>query len=188
MAGDQATLTPDQQRLVEEHAAWAVDSPINSYRRAWRDDQDELEALARFGLVKAALTFNPARGVLFTTWASTKIRSAVLDGRRLRMRNSQGDARMRNGRARKMRHYPVKWPTDDRGQLVEFPSQVNLDRQVEYRLALRRLRVRNKREARIVRAYLAGYENAEIGRLIGRSRSRIDQILRRIGIPAQKAS
>src|SRR4051794_13880428 len=41
---------------------------------------DELEALGRDGLLTAARTFDPDRGVPFRRWANLKIRGAIIDG------------------------------------------------------------------------------------------------------------
>ncbi|WP_428937778.1 sigma-70 family RNA polymerase sigma factor [Fontivita pretiosa] len=48
-------------------------------------DVEELESDAYLGLLRAARTFNPDRGVMFRTYAASRIHGAMLDG--LRQRN-----------------------------------------------------------------------------------------------------
>jgi RNA polymerase sigma factor for flagellar operon FliA len=45
-------------------------------------DVDELESLGREGLLGAARSFDPARGVPFRRWANMRVRGAMIDGMR----------------------------------------------------------------------------------------------------------
>lgn len=45
-------------------------------------DVDELESMAREGLLAAARTFDPSRGVPFRRWANLRVKGAIFDGLR----------------------------------------------------------------------------------------------------------
>jgi RNA polymerase sigma factor for flagellar operon FliA len=45
-------------------------------------DVDDLESFGLFGLLEAVERFDPARGVKFETYASTRVRGAIIDGLR----------------------------------------------------------------------------------------------------------
>ena len=72
--------------LIEDHVAFAA-----SLARGMRSrlpscvDRDELESDAYLGLIRAARTFDPSRGVQFRTFATRHINGAMIDG--LRKRN-----------------------------------------------------------------------------------------------------
>ncbi len=78
-------LTDAQRALVEAHAdGWVIPSATRPFRHAWVD-QSELESLARFGLVKAAVAFDPFRGKSFTSYAHLVIRGVIRDAKRTEM-------------------------------------------------------------------------------------------------------
>jgi RNA polymerase sigma factor for flagellar operon FliA len=75
-------LTKDERsRLVEEHLGYVRFVAVRTMRTLHgRLDLDELVALGNVGLVEAASRFDPNRGVAFTTFATYRIRGAILDG------------------------------------------------------------------------------------------------------------
>jgi RNA polymerase sigma factor FliA len=81
-----AMLTPEQrtarERLIESHLA-LVHYVVARFARLRRVsvlvDDDDLLASGLEGLVRAADSFEPERGVAFSTWAALKIRSSILD-------------------------------------------------------------------------------------------------------------
>lgn len=96
-------MTPAQTALIEAHA----DLPRIIARWHWRTalgsnqriDVDDLEADGAVGLVKAARAFKPGTGASFKTFASIRIRGAIIDGLRDWSR-ADGYTR-RNGRVAK---------------------------------------------------------------------------------------
>jgi DNA-directed RNA polymerase specialized sigma subunit len=81
-------LNPDQQRLVEANLGLAGAAARRWQRRLkapWADFV-ELRSLCHVGLCRAALTFDPAKGAAFSTWASLACDSQVRDHVRWRRR------------------------------------------------------------------------------------------------------
>lgn len=80
-------LTDEQRALAgaPEHIAFArrLAARIARTRPVW--EAENIEAAALFGLVTAAASFDPTRGVHFTTHASHTIRGAVYDAARAMM-------------------------------------------------------------------------------------------------------
>lgn len=73
-------LTDEQRTLVEQHlplAAQVVGKVVAHYPR--HADREEFAQAARLGLVEAAIRFDPRRGVPFGSWATLRVRGAVLD-------------------------------------------------------------------------------------------------------------
>lgn len=96
------------QKLVEAHLALAgMIARRLRLRLPPCVDVDDLESDAYLGLLKAARTFDPDRGVLFRTFAAPRIRGAILDG-----------LRQRNGRLANRPHF------------VSLNSQVRVHRQL----------------------------------------------------------
>ena len=74
---------PDVQRLIESYQDYAHAIAAEVCRKLPSQvDRRELEAAADLGLVEAAQAFDPARGVLFKTFAYYRIRGAVYDALR----------------------------------------------------------------------------------------------------------
>jgi len=65
----------EQNRLIVEHMDLVP--KVAARYRGGRIDFDDLEAIGREGLVKAARSFDPAAGSQFSTWAWLKINSEV---------------------------------------------------------------------------------------------------------------
>lgn len=75
-------MTPaDRNRLVEDHLRVAQSA---AHRSGGTKDFDERLADAYLGLVQAARSFDPSRGVQFGTYAYTRVRGAIQDGLRQR--------------------------------------------------------------------------------------------------------
>lgn len=69
------------ERLIEEHLG-LVDALARKILRGLPShvDVDDLVSFGRIGLVQSAQRFDPARGVLFKTFAYYRIRGAIYDG------------------------------------------------------------------------------------------------------------
>ncbi len=75
----------DADALIVEHMRLARRLAFRFGRTLPRFvDGDALESDAMLGLIQAARTFDPNRGVAFTTYATVRIRGAMLDGLRQR--------------------------------------------------------------------------------------------------------
>ncbi|MEJ7734697.1 MAG: sigma-70 family RNA polymerase sigma factor [Polyangiaceae bacterium] len=97
MAEDAPTpLTPEQQRLVAS-TVHVVDVVANTLRRTYgsRLDFDEMKALGREGLVRAALTFVADKGLSFAAFAWCRIHGAMLDAIRRDQRRGKVNAALR---------------------------------------------------------------------------------------------
>lgn len=78
-------------RLVEDHVGFAR-AMVRRFSSTLPGhvDSDALESDAMFGLLLAARSFDPTRGVAFTTYAAKRIHGAMLDGLRGRQGCSRG--------------------------------------------------------------------------------------------------
>ena len=84
-------ISSKSNRLVEDHVGFArVMVRRLSSTLPEHVDRDALESDALFGLLRAARSFDPARGVAFTTYAAKRIHGAMLDGLRNRQVCSRG--------------------------------------------------------------------------------------------------
>ena len=70
---------PGADRLVETFRSYAQAIAAEIQRKYPTVERDELRAAADLGLVEAANSFDPTRGVLFKTFAYYRIRGAVYD-------------------------------------------------------------------------------------------------------------
>jgi RNA polymerase sigma factor for flagellar operon FliA len=76
----ETAIVVNQHKLVEEHRSFAHAVAAEVLRKLPKDvDRDDIRAAAELGLVEAANHFDPARGVLFKTFAYYRIRGAVYD-------------------------------------------------------------------------------------------------------------
>lgn len=73
-------LTEDQKRLVAEHVGYA-EALARSRRNASVDVEDRIQD-AYLGLIDAARSFDPARGVKFRTHAHQRVVGEILDAER----------------------------------------------------------------------------------------------------------
>lgn len=78
----ESILSPSEiERLVAEHQniVWSI-----AYKTCNRtiDDLEEIVGDGFVGLMQAALSYDPARGVKFSTWASFRIKGEIIDGQR----------------------------------------------------------------------------------------------------------
>jgi RNA polymerase sigma factor for flagellar operon FliA len=73
---------PDTDRLIETFRPYAHALAGEIRRKYPRVDKDDIEGAAELGLVEAANSFDPARGVLFKTFAFYRIRGAIYDSLR----------------------------------------------------------------------------------------------------------
>lgn len=72
-----------QKKLVENNAHLikiVAGKLVNSYGERGLNNFDELCGYGAFGLIDAAIKFDPDKNVQFTTYASLRIRGAILDG------------------------------------------------------------------------------------------------------------
>jgi RNA polymerase sigma factor for flagellar operon FliA len=73
---------PGADRLVEAFRSYSHALAAEVIRKFPTVDRDEIRASAELGLVEAAGSFDPTRGVLFKTFAYYRIRGAIYDGLR----------------------------------------------------------------------------------------------------------
>jgi len=73
---------PGADRLVEAFQTYAHAIAAEVIRKYPTVDRDEIRGSAELGLVEAANSFDPTRGVLFKTFAYYRIRGAIYDGLR----------------------------------------------------------------------------------------------------------
>lgn len=79
--GERKPLTPKQQQLAERYLPMAR-SLARPHKRAWPAEWEEFESAALMALVEAAESFDPGRGVLFSTFARLRIVGALRDVQR----------------------------------------------------------------------------------------------------------
>ena len=70
---------PGADRLVEAFRSYSHAIAAEVIRKFPTVERDEIRASAEFGLVEAANSFDPSRGVLFKTFAYYRIRGAIYD-------------------------------------------------------------------------------------------------------------
>jgi RNA polymerase sigma factor (sigma-70 family) len=80
-------MTPGQRALAERYLPFAR-SLARPMRRAWPAEYQEFESAALAGLVDAALSFEAERGVKFATYARWRIRGALLEAQREKVRST----------------------------------------------------------------------------------------------------
>ena len=73
---------PDVDRLVETFRSYSHAIAAEVLRKFPSLEKDELRGAAELGLVEAANSFDPSRGVLFKTFAYYRIRGAIYDSLR----------------------------------------------------------------------------------------------------------
>jgi RNA polymerase sigma factor for flagellar operon FliA len=81
--GAKPSLKPDLNRLIETYRSYAHALAAEVLRTLPATvDKDDVRGAAELGLVEAANSFDPLRGVLFKTFAYYRIRGAVYDALR----------------------------------------------------------------------------------------------------------
>ncbi len=81
--GTKPSLKPDLNRLIETYRSYAHALAAEVLRTLPPTvDKDDVRGAAELGLVEAANSFDPSRGVLFKTFAYYRIRGAVYDALR----------------------------------------------------------------------------------------------------------
>lgn len=73
---------PDTDRLIETYRTYAHALAAEVLRQFPTVNKDDVRGTAELGLVEAANSFDPSRGVLFKTFAYYRIRGAIYDGLR----------------------------------------------------------------------------------------------------------
>jgi RNA polymerase sigma factor for flagellar operon FliA len=73
---------PERDRLVETFRSYAHAIAAEVLRKFPTLERDEVRGAAELGLVEAASSFDPSRGVLFKTFAYYRIRGAIYDSLR----------------------------------------------------------------------------------------------------------
>ncbi|HHY10001.1 MAG TPA: FliA/WhiG family RNA polymerase sigma factor [Firmicutes bacterium] len=79
-------------------------------------DQDDLESFGFFGLLDALEKFDPSRGIKFQTYASTRIRGAVIDGLRATdwvPRSTRSKARLLERKIQELTNSLGRSPSDE---------------------------------------------------------------------------
>lgn len=140
-------------------------------------DMEALDSDALFGLLLAARTFDPCRGVAFTTYAAKRIHGAMLDG----LRQRQGCSRT-EGSLRVMSLAMPMCDTDGRevtlGDVLagdQEPVGAALEREEEVGRLLQAVGPASRRMVR--EYYFDSLAQEEIGRRHGISASRVSQRL-----------
>lgn len=175
-----ARAAPEGAIVLEEHLSLVRTIAKRLARTWWHRpaglEFDDLVAHGTVGLILAARRFDPRRGVKFTTYASWRIRGAMLDA----LASSADWQRWRTA--------PVPWPpgsVDERGAIharVDFASRVAdaLDRLPAVEAALVRGAVMEGRSVSEV-ARRVGLSCAQAGRRLnqglGRLRARLSVTL-----------
>ncbi|MBV9508144.1 MAG: sigma-70 family RNA polymerase sigma factor [Acidobacteriia bacterium] len=77
-----AITIPDRDRLVETFRSYAHAIAAEVLRKFPSLERDEVRGAAELGLVEAAGSFDPSRGVLFKTFAYYRIRGSIYDNLR----------------------------------------------------------------------------------------------------------
>lgn len=173
------TIPHNPDRLVAEHVRLARRLALLLSRSLPAFvDPDALESDAMLGLVQAARTFDAGRGVSFATYATLRIRGAMLDGLRERqhLRTSKAIPRMLS------LSLPVGWADDGRPDTLEDriaadqePVGAEAERRDEIDWLLSRAGTRGRRELECY--YLEGERQERIATRFGLSASRISQRL-----------
>jgi DNA-directed RNA polymerase specialized sigma24 family protein len=140
------TLTADQQALATLHAPFAKTVARHLVRVP--RDEEEFVSIAYLTLTECAQSFDPARGVKFSTWVALKIRFAIQSHQRLgppgfRTRKAEAPTTtsispIEDGRALLMR--PADPPGQDLEQLEEAQAVLKglnpADAEVVWRLVV----------------------------------------------------
>ena len=71
-------MTPEVTKLIENNVALAISIAVKVSKRCRSVDLDELCSEARLQLCRAALSYDPTRGVAFSTYAYRCIESKLL--------------------------------------------------------------------------------------------------------------
>lgn len=166
----------NSNRLVEDHLGFAramvrrLSSTLPGHA-----DLEALESDAMYGLLLAARSFDPARGVAFTTYASKRIHGAMLDG----LRDRQGCGRNHRPPVIMSLSMPVGGDEGHEGCLGDVLSNDDepvgsaLDRREQLDHLLRCVRTT---ERRLVREYyFDDLTQDQIGARHGMSASRVSQ-------------
>lgn len=174
---DAANLTPADRLAAYRPFARKT---ANYMCRGHKVDYEEAYADALIGLWQAAERWDPARGVKFGTFASRRMRGAILDGIRERGQNSRSACRTSTGVDFISLDQPVN-DEDDRtvADLFVIPSGedeviLRLDMTAAVRHELDRLSARDRR---MVTDHLAGRTLAAVAGDVGLSECRASQIL-----------
>lgn len=80
-------MGPEVTKLIEKNVALAISIAVKVSKRCRSVDIDELCSEARLQLCRAALSFDPTRGVAFSTYAYRCIESKLLTFCRNQIRN-----------------------------------------------------------------------------------------------------
>lgn len=80
-------MTPEVTKLIEKNVALAISIAVKVSKRCRSVDIDELCSEARLQLCRAALSFDPTRGVAFSTYAYRCIESKLLTFCQIQIRN-----------------------------------------------------------------------------------------------------
>jgi RNA polymerase sigma factor for flagellar operon FliA len=86
---------PDTDRLIETYRSYAHALAAEVLRSFPSINKDDVRGAAELGLVEAANSFDPSRGVLFKTFAYYRIRGAIYDSLRKMGWFTKDSARLR---------------------------------------------------------------------------------------------
>jgi RNA polymerase sigma factor (sigma-70 family) len=150
-----------QDRLIEKHLYLARKCAAAAYRRLPKHPFEDLLAAAHVGLVQAARTFDPKRGVPFEAFARCRVAGEILDSHR-RLHKTQ---------------YVNEFPPDPVDTSDWFKGTADSQLAKAIRPALLKL---NDVELEIVKLrYHRNLTFCEIAGLVGLSEGRVAQIHKR---------
>lgn len=166
-----------RQKLITDHMPLARKIAMTIGRKAPPWEWDDINAAALEGLVIAAHSFKPARGALFGSFASHRIRGAILDYQR----SQDPLARSHREKVKEGRSVSVTTLHGENAEEVlehiAAPGAPHDERVDIWRTFERGLRLLPPREAAAIVAYFVyGVTGREIGAALGISESRCCQL------------
>lgn len=142
-------------------------------------DLDDVKSEALIGLVQAAQRFDPAKGANFQTFATIRIKGAILDFQRSEDTVSrQQRKQIKQGTLLTQQVTIEQWPVTENGDDVEFPDckpDTLQDFNIDLIKALAKLTDREKRV--LVSYFFEGIPMHQIGKQEGICESRISQLM-----------
>lgn len=166
-------LTPDQQKLVEDH----VELARVITRRLWTYHcecaLEDLFSAAYFGLVQAAQRYDDTKGAKFSTYMTLPVAGAVMDDVR-RERAANGWSKYRANHQLDQRTHRIPWPEYEyEGKVVQWePATPTPDYLVpthEDRVAIVLSVLPDPRKQRAFQLLLDGLTYKQVGARLGRS-------------------
>lgn len=118
------SLSAEQQQLVMDHLDYALSGAKRHFGKSGgKADYDELVSAAYFGLVQAAIRFDPSRPASFKTYAFPWIESQLRRNWQDIQRAWGWSWRNINGRRPERDATRISWPSDRKGRPVDFRDE-----------------------------------------------------------------